>query len=81
MDVDDRTSTLNAVLNALQKSPDTPWYLVALVKVALDLTQELNALQSLCQTQQQVLQDQHKALDQLRNKYSEVLYHLKTAKE
>ena len=81
MEVDEQTSTLTAVRTALQKSPDTPWYLVALVQVALDLAQEVNTLQELCNTQEQVLQEQHKALDQLQKKYSEVLYHLKTAKE
>lgn len=81
MEVFEQTSTLTAVLTALQKSPDTPWYLVALVQVALDLAQEVNELQVLCKTQEQVLQEQHQSLETLNKKYSEVLYCLKTIKE
>ena len=81
MEVFEQTSTLTAVRTALLKSPDSPWYLVALVQVALDLAQEVNALHVLCKTQEQVLQEQYKSLETLNKKYSEVLYCLKTIKE
>ena len=80
MEVFEQTSTLTVVRTALQKSPDTPWYLVALVQVASDLAQEVNALQVLCKSQEQLLLQQEKALDTLQTKYSEVLYHLKSSK-
>jgi len=74
-------SMLPEVLYSLQQSPDTPWYLVALVQAVIDLSQEVNEMRILCQSQQISLQEQAKSLDQLQTKYSEVLYHLKTVKE
>ena len=77
--MDSQIANLTAVRTALQKSPDTPWYLVALVQSTLDLVQEFVNLQALSAVQAEKLQEQHKALQTLKNQYSEVLYHLKTA--
>lgn len=71
-------SMLPEVLYSLQQNPDTPWYLIELVRVALNLSTEVNDLRVLCMVQSEKLTDLNKVLDQLQTKYSEVLYHLKT---
>lgn len=78
MESSTRIHRLRMALNTLQADPATPWYLVEMVYQLIDLVNDIDDLGEKQDNFDNTLVVQQKAINGLRDQYSEVLYKLKS---
>lgn len=74
----ERICKLVSVLDALKSDPATPWYLIEIVDQLIDVIDDLDDLAGWHDEFDAALVQQKKATEDLKVKYSEVLYKLKS---
>ena len=78
MDVQERLQLITAVRDAAMLQPGLPWWVMDALRILEDVVHDLDDIASLCDQLEETNVEQQKALNGLRDKYSEVLYKLKT---
>lgn len=78
MDIQERLLLLSDLKKAAQLQPGLPWWVMDALRILEDVVHDLDDIASLCDELEVTSVEQQKALNGLRDKYSEVLYKLKT---
>lgn len=76
--MEDRLAQLRRVLDALQSDPNTPWWTIELVTQLVYLIGEVDDLGENWDALDTVVVSQGQDLKRLQDRYSEVLYKLKS---
>lgn len=78
MDVHERLQLINAVRDAAMLQPALPWWAMDALRILEDVVHDLDDIAGLCDQLEETNVEQQKTLNGLRDKYSEVLYKLKS---
>lgn len=76
--MEDRLAQLRRVLDALQSDPNTPWWTIELVTQLVNLIVDVDDIGESCDTLDILVISQGQDLKKLQDRYSEVLYKLKS---
>ena len=78
MEIQERKQRLADLQQLAVHQPGLPWWVMDFLRILADVVTDLDDIGSLCEQLEETNVEQQKALNGLRDKYSEVLYKLKS---
>ena len=78
MEIDEKQKCIQDLLEVARKQPDLPWWVMDLLRLVDSLVFDTYNLQGFCNDLEETQIAQQKAINGVRDQYSEVLYKLKS---
>lgn len=78
MEIQERLKLLEDLQQLAKMQPGLPWWVMDFLRILDDVVHDLDDIASLCDDLEVTNVEQQKALNGLRDRYSEVLYKLKS---